>query len=313
MAEGVHKSNLIVRSVYMDKKMLFVFNPCAGKSLIKNKLMYILDIFTKAGYEVEVHVTQKALDATDVIAKRGKGKDIIVCSGGDGTLNEAVNGLMQLDDRPCIGYIPAGTTCDFAASHSIPKNMIKAAEIIAKGKCQKIDVGQFADKYFDYVATFGAFTDIPYKTSRKSKALLGHPAYIIEGAKSLMNLKPHYAQVQCEEFEFDGEVFVGMVSNSNQIAGFKGLNGKDSRLDDGEFEVLLLEYSRRPGDFAEMMKALLNPDYKCQFVHRFKTKEIKFAFKEEMDWDIDGEFGGSYREVSILNHRQAMNLVKKIK
>lgn len=295
----------------MDKKMLFVFNPCAGKSLIKSKLVNILDIFIKAGYEVEVYVTQKTLDATDVVLRKGEEKDIIVCSGGDGTLNEAVNGLMQLEHKPAIGYIPAGTTCDFAASHNIPKNMIKAAEIIAMGKSQRIDVGQLEDKYFDYVATFGAFTDIPYKTSRKSKALLGHPAYIIEGAKSLMDLKPHYAQIRCEEFDFSGEIFVGMVSNSNQIAGFKGLNGKDSRLDDGEFEVLLLEYSRKPGDFAEMMKALLNPQYKCQFVHRFKTKEIEFEFKEPMDWDLDGEFGGTYNKVCILNHHQAMNLIKK--
>ncbi len=295
----------------MAKKMLFVFNPCAGKSLIKNKLMSILDIFTKGGYEVEVYVTQKQGDATRVIKHKGSQKDIIVCSGGDGTLNEAVNGIMQLEKKPSLAYIPAGTTCDFAASHKIPKNMVHAAREIVTEEAHAIDIGQLGDRYFDYVATFGAFTDVPYKTSRKSKALLGHQAYIIEGAKSLKKLKPYYAKVKSEEFEFEGELFVGMVSNSNQIAGFKGLNGKNSRLDDGEFEVLLLEYSKDLSDFVEMMKALLQPDYKCKFVHRFKTKNIEFTFKEQVDWDLDGEFGGSYENVSIINHNKAISLVKK--
>lgn len=294
----------------MSKKMLFVFNPCAGKSLIKNKLMDILNIFTKAGYEIEVYVTQRARDATRIISEKGAHKDLVVCSGGDGTLNEAVNGLMQLENKPYIGYIPAGTTCDFAASHKIPKNMINAAKNIVSGKAHGIDVGQFADKYFAYVATFGAFTDIPYKTSSKSKALLGHPAYVIEGAKSLKSLKPYYAEIKCDEFEFSGEVFIGMVSNSNQIAGFKGLNGKDSRLDDGQFEVLLLEYSKELSDFIDMMKALLQPEYACKFVHRFKTSNISFIFREPIEWDIDGEYGGAYRKVTILNHHQAMNLIK---
>ena len=296
----------------MGKKMLFVFNPTSGKSLIKNKLVDILDVFTKAGYEIEVYVTQKSLDATEIIARKGNLYDLVVCSGGDGTLNESVNGIMQFDEenRPCIAYIPAGTTCDFASSHKIPKNMVHAAEFIVKGRPHGVDVGQFADKYFDYVATFGAFTDIPYKTSRESKKLLGHSAYVLEGAKSLNKIKPYTVKVECDEFNFDGKLLVGMVSNSNQIAGFKGLNGKDSRLDDGEFEVLLLEYSKNPVDFIDMMKGLLQPSYKCQYVHRFKTKEIKFISDKSIAWDIDGEFGGKYTEVDIKNHHQAMKLIK---
>ena len=175
------------------KKMLFVFNPRSGKEQIKGQLMEILDIFTKAGYELRVHVTQKQKDAMEVVARLGKKVDVVVCSGGDGTLNETISGMMKLKKMPLLGYIPAGSTNDFATSLRIPKRMPLAAWDIVEGTPFAIDTGTFCeDRNFMYIAAFGAFTEVSYLTSQDRKNLLGHQAYMLEGVKSLAGLKPFH-------------------------------------------------------------------------------------------------------------------------
>ena len=294
----------------MDKKMLFVFNPLSGKSQIRTKLMDILDIFVKAGYQVEIHVTQRALDARRVVEERGYDMDLIVGSGGDGTLNEVVSGIMGMDRRPYIGYIPAGTTNDFAASHRIPRNMIRAAESIVMGTACPIDIGKFNERYFAYVAAFGAFTDVPYKTPREIKAILGHPAYILEAAKGLGAIKAQHIIMEADHEVYEGDVLVGMVSNANQIAGFKGLNGKNVQLDDGKFEVLLVENPHNIIQLTDVVTSLLQNGHKSKFVRHFSASRIKFCFEEPVEWVLDGEFGGKRKEARIENCCRAVNVMK---
>lgn len=294
----------------MSKKMLFVFNPLSGKAQIRTKLMDILDIFIKAGYQVEVHVTQRALDARRVVEERGQGMDLIVGSGGDGTLNEMVSGIMGMEVRPRIGYIPAGTTNDFAASHKIPRNMIRAAESIVMGAACPVDIGTFNERYFTYVAAFGAFTDVPYKTPREIKAVLGHPAYILEAAKSLGSIKASHVIMETEKEHYEGDVLVGMVSNANQIAGFKGLNGKNVRLDDGVFEVLLVENPQNILQLPEVVTSLLQNGHKSKLVRHFMASRVKFRFEEATEWVLDGEFGGKRKEVIIENRCRAVQIMK---
>ena len=237
------------------KKMIFVFNPRSGKEQIRSKLLDILDIFTKYGYEVSVYVTQKPLDAMQIVSRRGRGRSLVVCSGGDGTLNEVVSGLMTIEEgkRPVLGYIPSGSTNDYASSIGISKNMKKAALDAVSGGTTAVDVGRFGeDRYFVYVAAFGAFTEVSYSTPQEAKNLLGHQAYMLEAVKRVTNLKAYRMKFEWEDKVLEDEFIIGMITNTISIGGFKGLVGLDVALDDGEFEVLLVRKPRTPKDIASI-------------------------------------------------------------
>ena len=207
------------------KKMLFIFNPRSGRERLRTKLLDILDLFVKAGYEVTVHVTQSAGDAQKQVEKKGGGVELLVCSGGDGTLNEVVSGMMawSREKRPQLGYIPAGSTNDFAASLDLPKNMLRAAAIAVAGRPFAIDVGKFGDgRYFVYVAAFGAFTEVSYKTPQETKNVLGHQAYMLEAVKRIAGLKSYRMKFFWDDQELEEDFILGMVTNTISIGGFKG-------------------------------------------------------------------------------------------
>ena len=201
----------------MDKKMLFVFNPCSGKGQIKTKLLEIIDIFVKGGYEVLVHPTQEPQDGYRQVKKFAQDVDLVVCSGGDGTLDEVVTALMEVEKEVPLGYIPAGSTNDFANSLSIPKDMAQAARAIVEGKCYSCDVGSFNEDTFVYVAAFGIFTDVSYQTDQNLKNLLGHLAYVLEGTKRIFNVKTYHMKVTSNGETFEDDYIYGMVSNSRSV------------------------------------------------------------------------------------------------
>lgn len=292
------------------KNMLLIINPQSGKAQIKGKLLEVADLFVKAGYQIELYITQREMDAARIVAERGNGQDVIVCSGGDGTLNEVINGMMKLERVVPLGYIPSGSTNDFAASQGIPKTIRRAAELIAAGKISSIDLGCFNDRYFTYVAAFGLMTDVPYATPRESKALLGYQAYILEGIKRLGKMDSKHVRVTVDDQVFEGNILIGMVSNASRIAGIKGLNGRNARFDDGKFEVLLIEYSNDPIKLTEAVTGLLAPDVQTKGVYRFEGSRIRFVFDEPVDWVLDGEFGGSQSEVTIDVKQQALQIFK---
>ncbi len=292
--------------------MLFIFNPRSGKAQIKNKLVDILDIFTKAGYELTVHVTQRQGDAMEAAFRYGENKDLVVCSGGDGTLNETISGLIKLNAYPDLGYIPAGSTNDFASSLKISKDMLKAAEAAVIGQAYPIDIGGFCDdKYFIYIAAFGAFTEVSYLTPQDKKNVLGHQAYMLEGMKSLASIKSYSMRVECEEIMLEGEFIFGMITNTISVGGFKGLVTQDVALDDGEFEVLLIRSPKTALDLTNIINYMFLKEEPNEYVHKFRTRSLKLISDEPIDWVLDGEFGGARREVSITNLEKKIRIMRK--
>ncbi len=293
------------------KKLLFIFNPYSGKAQIKNKLLQIVDIMVKAGYEVTIYPTQARADALNMVQKRAKKYDLVVCSGGDGTLDEAVSGMMLSEKKVPLGYIPAGSTNDFANSLKIPKDMVKAAKVAVSGKKFACDVGKFNDSSFIYVAAFGIFTAVSYKTSQEWKNILGHAAYILEGAKSLHEITSYHMRVEYEDQVIEDEFIYGMITNSNSVGGFKNMTGKNVLLDDGKFEVTLIRKPKNLVELNEILASLSNLIDDTDAIYSFKSDCITFYAEEEVSWTLDGEYGGSPQEVKISNLQQALEIMVK--
>lgn len=293
------------------KRMLFIYNPNAGKGLLKARLSDVLDIMVKAGYEVVVYPTQYYKDAYRKVVHMEKGYDMVVCSGGDGTLDEVVTGMMKRDkeDRIPIGYIPTGTTNDFANSLHISRDIMEAADATVHGKPFACDVGRFNKDVFIYVAAFGLFTDVPYQTDQKLKNALGHAAYVLEGAKRLSNIPSYHIKVTVDDKVIEDEFMIGMITNSKSVAGFRTIMGKDVKFDDGEFEVTLIKKPKSLIGLQEIIAALLIESFDTKHMYTFKAKEITLESKEEIPWTLDGEFGGQHEEVHIINKKQALEIM----
>lgn len=293
----------------MSKRMLFVLNPRAGKGQIRPKLLEIVDIFTKADYEVILHPTQSAGDGMQQVRKYIDQVDVIVCSGGDGTLDEVVTGVMESGRDLPIGYIPAGSTNDFASSLFIPKNMKKAAQAIVDGKLYRCDVGKMNDRIFAYIAAFGLFTDVAYETDQDVKNILGHVAYMLEGMKRLFDVKSYYLKVEKEDDEvLEGEFIFGMITNSRSVGGFKNLTGRNVDMDDGYFEVTLIRMPRNPLEVQEIMTAILMTEDSSPLIETFKARQLVLEAQEPIGWTLDGEFGGDHETVRIENLHQALQI-----
>lgn len=291
------------------KKLLFVVNGHSGKGQIKNKLLDIIDIMIKEGYHVKVHTTQEREDATKVVREQAKYYDLVVCSGGDGTLDEAVTGMMQSEVRTPLGYIPAGSTNDFANSLEIPKDMIQAAKTAVLGVPFSCDVGEFNGDYFIYVAAFGIFTDVSYATSQELKNALGHVAYILEGAKRLHTIKSYHMRVEYDGNEIEGDFLLGMITNSTSVGGFKNMTGKDVKLDDGMFEVTLIHKPKNIIELNTIIASLTNLKDETDLIDSFRADSVKFYSEEEIPWTLDGEFGGDHKEVQIKDHCKAVDIM----
>ena len=293
----------------MSKKMLFIYNPMAGKEQIKNKLSEIIQIFCKEGFEVTIFATRGREDATKVIEKKGEKYDYVVCSGGDGTMNEVATGLMKLEKRPICGYIPAGTTNDFAKSLHIPRKPLAAADNAVKGVPFPCDIGKFNDSVFVYIAAFGIFTDVSYETDQAVKNVLGHMAYILEGAKRIFNIPSYKIKVEHDGKVIEDEFIFGMVTNSRSVGGFSNMVGKNIVFDDGLFEVTLIKTPKNPIALQEIIAALLIEQVDTKHMYTFKTKKITFDSVEEIPWTLDGEFGGEQDYVEIENVQKAMEIM----
>ncbi len=293
----------------MKKRLLFVFNPHSGKGLIKNKLLEIVNIMVKAEYEVVIYPTQAAGDALKKVQAEAKDFDLVVCSGGDGTLDEVVTGMMQSEKKVPIGYIPAGSTNDFAASLDIPKNMVTAAEVAVGGEAFPCDVGEFNGDSFIYVAAFGVFTAVSYQTDQGLKNILGHAAYILAGAKSLMDIKSYRMRVECNGKVYEDEFIYGMITNSLSVGGFKNLTGKNVLLDDGLFEVTLIKRPKNPLELREIIQSLTSKRDDSDLIYTAKADCVRFYPYEVIPWTLDGEFGGNHQGVEIYNHQKALEIM----
>ena len=291
--------------------MLFVFNPKAGKGKIKTNLMDIVDVFNKSEYEVIIHATQQPRDAYEKAKEYADSVDLIVLSGGDGTLDEVVTGIMERKSNVPIGYIPAGSTNDFANSLFMPKNMVAAASMIMEEELYHCDIGRFNRRTFAYIAAFGLFTDVSYQTDQDLKNILGHVAYLLEGMKRLFDIKSFHMKVRSAEMEIEDDFIYGMVTNSRSVGGFKNLTGKNVDMNDGLFEVTLITRPKNPLELQEIMASLLIAEDNTDLIHSFKSREITIESDEEVPWTLDGEFGGSHTLVEIENKHEALNLYLK--
>ncbi len=292
------------------KKLLFIYNTHAGKGLLKNHLADVLDAFVKAGWDVTVRPTQGAGDATAAALERAGEFDRIVCSGGDGTLHEVVAGLMRRQDRPEVGYIPAGTTNDFAKNLSLPRGMAAMAQTAAAGVPRPVDIGRFNDRTFIYVAAFGAFTDVSHNTPQQFKNLFGHLAYVLEGATRLGSIQAYPLTVEHDGGVEEGEFCYGMVSNTVSVGGFKGAPADTVKLDDGLFECVLVRLPQNAVQLQAVIRALLQmaPD-ENGLVVSLRTSHLNITCPDELPWTLDGEYGGSPRQAEIQNCAQAVRIV----
>lgn len=300
------------------KKMLMVFNPHAGKGIIADDLCEVIDVFTKGGYLVTAYTTQSPGDGYNRIKEWGADYDIIVASGGDGTLSEAVKALMALsmeqrDEngdplRIPLGYIPAGSTNDVAASLKIPLDPVECARSIVDGVYFDYDVGSFNGEYFVYVAAFGAFTEVSYETPQEIKNVFGHAAYVYEGIKRINKVRGYDITVQHDGEVIKGNFILGFVSNSVSIAGMKSLAADSVCFDDGLFEVSLVKTPTNPLELSQILaEASTGKLSKKNFVV-FKTSELVITSDERIAWTLDGEAGGEHTFVNILNKKQAVRL-----
>lgn len=296
----------------MRKKLLFFLNPKAGHQELKTHLLEVLQIFTAGGYEVTVHPTQHPGDATEQIRTRGGEFDTIVCAGGDGTLNEAISGLMALERRPLLGYIPGGTVNDVAATLGLSRNPVAAAKAIVEGTPTPLDTGHFApDRWFSYVAGFGAFTDVSYQTPQQDKRIFGRLAYLAGGVRSLGEIRPLHVRFSVGGKEYEDQLLLGLVCSTTSVGGFHPKAEElGVKLDDGLFEVVLAKNISSLNDLSALAALLLKGTFDPKFFYTFQTDSISFSFDEPVKWTLDGEFGGERDSVVIETHRRAVEILK---
>ena len=293
----------------VTKKMLLILNPKAGKGQIKNHLLQIVDTFIKGGYEVTIYVTQSEGDAMRVTRDRKEKFDLIVCCGGDGTLDEVVTGMVKSGKSVPIGYIPAGSTNDFANSLGIPRNMQKAAQNIIEGKAFACDIGSFNRDVFVYVAAFGLFTDVSYGTGQEMKNVLGHMAYVLEGMKRLTTIQSYTMRFYYEDTVIEGDFVFGMITNSVSVGGFKKITGKNVELNDGQLEVTLIRRPTSALALNQLISALIEKDPENELIYWFKTSKLRIESDEPIAWTRDGEFGGNHKEVLIEDYKESMQIM----
>ena len=291
------------------KKLLMIVNPRAGRNKSRGPLFDAAAIFSQAGYLLSIHnTTAQPGDAASAAASAGD-YDMVAAVGGDGTLNEVVSGLMTLEHPPLLGYLPRGSTNDFASSLHLSGKPAEAAAGMVSGVPRRLDVGRWNGRYFVYVASFGAFTRSSYTATQAAKNALGHFAYILEGMKDLNSLRPYRVKLTADGEALDGEYLFGAVCNSTSIGGLMKLDAERVVLDDGQFELLLIPNPRTPADLQNLVVALLNQEYDSEGLVFRHVSAIHLETEEELPWSLDGEYAPSLPAVDIENRCQALEML----
>lgn len=286
-------------------KALLIINPCAGKNSKRIGATDIINSFSGADYRFDVKTTRCRGDATEIVKECGADYDVIICNGGDGTLNETVNGLLSLGKEVPVGYIPTGSTNDLAVTLGIPSDLTDAVELIKSGKKNTYDVGSLNGRYFNYVASFGMGTQISYSTPQGMKNRLGHGAYmlnafVLQFVPMLKSFRPVKMKIEYDGGVLEDKFYFGSLSNSTSVAGLFKLDNHDVYLNDGYFELLLVRGLKKNIEAIGMLKKVIKKDYDGEKIILLKTKHVKITTDEPMPWTLDGEFGGSH-EVSELD------------
>ena len=293
------------------KKLLFIMNPFAGQKKANKVLPEILMVFTEAGYEIQMAMTTGAGSASRIAGERGTGMDLIVCCGGDGTLNETVTGLLQAGLQIPVGYIPSGTTNDFASSLKLSHNPVQAARDIVEGEAVAYDVGKFGERYFCYVASFGAFTKASYAVPQTVKNALGHTAYVLGGISELSQIRNEHVRMEIDGEVLEDDFLFGAICNSTSIGGILTLPPNQVDMGDGIFEVMLIRAARHVNEIPECILAVQNQTYNCGMITFRPARSVKILSDPFMAWTLDGEKADGLREITVENLHHAIRIVQR--
>lgn len=296
----------------MEQRVLLMVNPMAGRQKIRNELLYVVDTLTKAGYETIIYTTQGKDATRDLLAEKDSQFDRVICCGGDGTFNEILSATMHWNKRPILGYIPAGTTNDFAAGLKLPSDIREAAMNIVRGTPHTVDAGLFNMSYFSYVASFGAFTETSYSTPQNFKNALGHLAYILEGIKEIPAFTSYTVCVEADGQIYKDSYIFGAVSNARSVGGILKISDSLVDLNDGVFEVMMIKMPKTLMDLSAIVTSLtsLNPlKYDPSMFLFLQTKELKITFEQEMVWSLDGERVSGGKEARIACIKDAFKIL----
>ena len=294
------------------KKMLFVMNPYSGMRRASRYLADIIALYNRSGYEVTVHMTGGQGDATQVVESRAKDMDIVVCCGGDGTFNETISGLLRAGADVPVGYIPAGSTNDFASSLKLPTNIMQAALDVVEGEPVAYDVGKFGDRYFSYVASFGAFTRASYSTPQSVKNALGHTAYVLEGINELSQIKNEHVRMEIDGQVIEDDFLFGAISNSTSVGGILTLSPEIVDMADGQMEVLLVRAPRNLTEITECIQAVQSQKYNCSMITFQSARHVRIYADPQMPWTLDGEREEGHECVDAVSLHHAIRLMQRV-
>ena len=295
------------------KRLLLIINPCAGKNNKRVKALDIINRLSEDNYDFNIRTTKCQGDATTIVKEVGKDYDVIVCCGGDGTLNETINGMLKIDKKIPLGYIPSGSTNDLASTLGIPVGVGAASDLILSGKMNSYDIGKMNGKYFSYIASFGVATDLSYSTPQKLKNIFGHAAYVINGfgirlIPMLKNFKPITMRIEHDNGVVEGDFYFGSLSNSTSVAGLFKFDRQNVKLNDGCFELFLVKGLKSNFDAFPMLNKAIHQDYDGDQMMLIKTKKVKITTDSVIPWTLDGEFGGNHSNVELEVIHDAINI-----
>lgn len=291
------------------KRMMLIINPVSGRRTSLRFLPDIIKIFNEHGYVVSVFPTGSCGDAIKLCERYSNDFEIVVCIGGDGTLNETVSGIVRSCGSAPIGYIPSGSTNDFAACHKLSSDLLTAALNIAEGTPIQLDIGQFGDRYFSYIAAFGAFSWLSYKTPQNLKNIFGHSAYILDAVKDLPKIKAHHLRFNLNGSTCEDDYIFGAICNSTSIAGTISLPSDVVDTSDGKFEVLLVHKPQTLADFQSILTGILSQDYSSPFIDFYQTERLSIEAPENLIWSLDGERCDGAKSFEVINLNKRLTLI----
>ena len=287
------------------KKVLVLINPNSGKKNSKESVLDALNVFSANNYQMEIYLSQKPMDVTHYIEENGKRFDVVAVFGGDGTLNEATNGLMKLKHKPVISYFPTGTMNDFGTNFGLTNDMKQCANIACAGHIESFDVGKMNSRYFNYVAGFGAFCNVSYETKQELKKQIGNLAYIIKALHEIPNLHPYHVKMNLDGKILEKDLMFGLIINGNRVAGFEQA---DNTFKDGLFDIILVEHTPNPLELYNYPLGVLHPELNMKYVERYQAKSIIIESQEKLAWTLDGEEGEETLVARVENISQVLQI-----
>lgn len=290
------------------KKVLVLINPNSGKKNSKESVLDALNVFSANNYQMEIYLSQKPMDVTRYIEENGERFDVVAVFGGDGTLNEATNGLMKLKHKPVISYFPTGTMNDFGTNFGLTNDMKQCANIACAGNIESFDVGKMNSRYFNYVAGFGAFCNVSYETKQELKKQIGNLAYIIKAIHEIPNLHPYHVKMNLDGKILEKDLMFGLIINGNRVAGFEMVEQADNTFKDGLFDIILVEHTPNPLELYNYPLGVLHPELNMKYVERYQVKSIIIESQEKLAWTLDGEEGEETLVARVENISQALQI-----